>query len=903
MVEKVSSRPGSGQLLLIGLLVVVGGVALLLFGGSGEAPAFAGARDERAQASGHERSGTQPGASEANSLEVRTDSRSEVEGSGPTLRNEGADACFVVAGRCVDDAGRPLDAVAVSGVFDRVGGGGEHWLQDDDDDATSPETRTDDSGHFELRFRAAGRGEVSLDFEREGLLPVWLYSFRKDTLPGSRLELGDVRMTAGQRLTGRVVDTEGRPVVGAEVELWSESDEIPFEGWDGQVGDGRFETLTDGRGSFQMPDPVPPGEYYVHIPHRRVLRPLGDLVLAGGADPEPLQIVVSTQTGDAAREPISGRVVDSAGQPLSSVRISTGSNGRSHDNCYTRADGSFELRSRRDTRDAVGLFAARDGFVGWSADVPMPWGTRDVQIVLAPGARLTLVVTDARDGSPVERFGYELDGESRYSASRVSDRAGGREEFEPLTPGPLAVRVIAPLASGLIDPVGTRLDLQSDQELHVALLPRLEQLVEVVDQEGLAVADLVVQWVEYPDDATLEPLAAVSWVGDLSVAEIEEQPRLVASARTDRSGLARLSGVAGERSVAIRIPGPGCVPAVVMRPGLPDPEVPLQIVVARGASLVVDFGPEDVLAELRERAASDPDFDWEDVAFGVGLLRAEPLGDAEPRGVLPGDVGDLPFPFPSGRRVTLTGVPAGLWQVHIGWGNQDWSRSWPVGSPLRLDGAQTRRVRIGLDELRQQRLHVRALVNGQPVAAADVYCSRRTDGEVDEDDEDDSRSGETGADGTISFLVPPGTWVVSAWSNRADWDEVEVEVDRTSEARVELTCNRATRAIRVLRPDGSPLAWSDALDAEAEQGYPSIACTDDAGRSVLSGEPGVVTLRIPRAPFSVDGDAAWERFQERHPEVDDAARWIELGTFELRAGDDPSELLLRLPPEWAELPR
>ena len=61
MVEKVSRRSGAGQLLLIGLLLLSGCVALLMLGGSGDAPAFAGARAAAAEAPGQERSGALPG--------------------------------------------------------------------------------------------------------------------------------------------------------------------------------------------------------------------------------------------------------------------------------------------------------------------------------------------------------------------------------------------------------------------------------------------------------------------------------------------------------------------------------------------------------------------------------------------------------------------------------------------------------------------------------------------------------------------------------------------------------------------------------------------------------------------------------------------------------------------------
>ncbi len=87
------------------------------------------------------------------------------------------------------------------------------WAHDFYDNLPIGRTRTDANGRFSLTGLAAG--SHVLIARKESLLPVVEPRVRLQA--GQIRDLGDLTLTSGEELWGRVVDTKGDPVLGAEV--------------------------------------------------------------------------------------------------------------------------------------------------------------------------------------------------------------------------------------------------------------------------------------------------------------------------------------------------------------------------------------------------------------------------------------------------------------------------------------------------------------------------------------------------------------------------------------------------------------------------------------------------------------------------------------------------------------
>jgi protocatechuate 3,4-dioxygenase beta subunit len=133
----------------------------------------------------------------------------------------------VVAGRAVDEFGRPVAGAEVRYLLARGGGPGgrrgggraiEWMLGDDgDDEAVArlvPVARTDASGAFTLERVPEGRVRVRVEAPRR--IPA--ESPQLDVKAGGRFDAGVLQLSLGATLSGRVLDRHGAPISGAQVE-------------------------------------------------------------------------------------------------------------------------------------------------------------------------------------------------------------------------------------------------------------------------------------------------------------------------------------------------------------------------------------------------------------------------------------------------------------------------------------------------------------------------------------------------------------------------------------------------------------------------------------------------------------------------------------------------------------
>jgi large repetitive protein len=319
-----------------------------------------------------------------------------------------------IAGRVVDaDSARPLGGVR---VVARVAGGGAHVA------------RSGPDGRYAVR--GLPPRSVRLSAEDERFVP---WSRMVAAVAGEETAR-DVPLVLGATLAGRVVDEEGAPIEGAEVQVLR-GGENPFQSFVRRM-EGASAGLRSGRDGTFRATRLPPGEgLRLDVRHDEYEeRAVGGISLAPGATRSGLVVVL--RRGLSVR----GVVRDDEGRPLAGVEVTLSRSmtfraGRGGAQVTllgatapprreTGPDGRFEFRGLK-SGDYT-LSARRPGFARASVD-PVNVGEGEpgepVVLTLRPGVTISGFLRD-RSGA----------GASGWS---VSARAAGQEGPGVFGPGAL----------------------------------------------------------------------------------------------------------------------------------------------------------------------------------------------------------------------------------------------------------------------------------------------------------------------------------------------------------------------------------------------------------------------------------------------------------------------------------
>jgi hypothetical protein len=227
---------------------------------------------------------------------------------------------------------------------------------------------------------------------------------------GAVVDLGDVAMSRGQRLRGRVQDADGR-AVGAIVSLRGMP--LPLRA-DSAAGDTlSARTLADG--SFEFASAVPPGTWRLTAEGEGWMLEHPEAVEIHEREaPPPLLITMR------ALAAIEGRVVDESGVPVArayvSVREPRGDYGEAD---WTDAEGRFVIHQRNRDGSPVSLRVEAKGFLPREFPAPLDWGAREVVLQVSRGRAVTLQVVEKDGGAPVLAYGV------RSAAGPAGTRLGG----------------------------------------------------------------------------------------------------------------------------------------------------------------------------------------------------------------------------------------------------------------------------------------------------------------------------------------------------------------------------------------------------------------------------------------------------------------------------------------------
>ncbi|MEM7351176.1 MAG: carboxypeptidase regulatory-like domain-containing protein, partial [Acidobacteriota bacterium] len=271
-----------------------------------------------------------------------------------------------------------------------------------------------EDGRFELL--GIHPGDVRLTAKASGFAEATL---RLQLDEGDRLEDLTLELRQGARVTGRVLDYRGAPVVGARVTVGRQESENEWSG---------TSTTTDGDGRFRLGDrPLGPSE--VSARHPGFGTTSVEIVLSSGDNPVDLVLASSLQ--------VAGRVVDTAGKPIPRARLQlewrSGSSATTTSR-QTEADGlfAFELEGPGD----YAISAKKEGLAEVTRQLTVGRESiRGLELVLHDGAAIAGTVLGL---SPEERGRVIIRASSRSTddgSQTTTIDADGRFRVTGLTPG------------------------------------------------------------------------------------------------------------------------------------------------------------------------------------------------------------------------------------------------------------------------------------------------------------------------------------------------------------------------------------------------------------------------------------------------------------------------------------
>lgn len=348
-------------------------------------------------------------------------------------------AALELAGRVVDPGGQPLPGVRLELEPEPLGWSTGEWVPQDQETSEgghpqwtprrlSPSADRKARTHRDGGFRFAPVAPdvaYRLKIEHVGFAPLerMIGPLRRGDDPRPL----DIVLSPGLRLTGTVVDPDGRAVRGAGVAL--------------RPGDGATEV--DATGRFVIRD-LAPG--MVHL-----------AVTAQGFAPTGLPAIElrpgqpALDLGELVLEPEStlpGRVVDPDGRPVAGARVWARRSGgvalaASEHEVESDAEGRFEILGL-DAGARLHLRVRHPDFQEVKLHGRLGAGGRPLELTLHPGIRVHGRVLRS-DGSPVAEAKVTAgpSAERLGGVGEVATDADGRFELTPQAPGKIVLRAIA----------------------------------------------------------------------------------------------------------------------------------------------------------------------------------------------------------------------------------------------------------------------------------------------------------------------------------------------------------------------------------------------------------------------------------------------------------------------------
>ncbi|HYC79292.1 MAG TPA: hypothetical protein VEI02_16865, partial [Planctomycetota bacterium] len=520
-------------------------------------------------------------------------------------RAEAVEAPAVVRGRCVDaETGAPLAGCSVTlrgwpGNEERLSEyvarrGKVAWTD-------PPALTTGADGRFDLRFAPPPpyqfMTEIAAD-DRVEMTARW-----HQVAPGATADLGDVPMARGTRIRGRVVDADGVPqanvALQANLESTPSSDPAPWSGHQFRCG---------ADGAFTYEKRLSAGRYVVRPPVGATsIEPDGFTVAAEESE----KVLEFKITRAGATDVITGTVVDDSGAPVARafIDVSRSRGVVERRLVESKRDGAFAAeRGDADPTVPVTLTATLDGYESATTEAPIPWGAKDVKLVMRRGGAIELLVLDGDAGKPLEEYGVRCFPSRETSPTRRSEMSRLREAGAH--PGGLCrvrgvVRgthwlIVEPLDEDRLPSAPHRFeasDTGAPRQV-ITVFRSVSRTVRVKRTDGTPVVGTSVELVRRVTKEQVIDVGTPACSVDGFVMNGCDRALLIGGGSTDGAGVFALRGPPRE-TLALRVLGPGH-PALV-RDVTFDAEDDLDVIVSGGATLTGKIGPPELLPQLHAR--------------------------------------------------------------------------------------------------------------------------------------------------------------------------------------------------------------------------------------------------------------------------------------------------------------
>jgi hypothetical protein len=713
------------------------------------------------------------------------------------------------------------------------------------------------------------------------------------------IDVGDVRMTAGTELRGRVVTPDGSPAAAVPIHA-----DLAQEGVPRGVMTARYiyQFASKADGTFRSSD-MPAGRFNIRLgkDEWELVGPQGFEIAAGEREHE-LEIQVRKP---AETEAIAGIVVDDAGNPVAKAHIDYEPMVMERRRIVqTESDGTFRIqRSPKATKDPVLITARRDGYESGRTETRYSWGATDAKVVLKRGLGIDIVVRDGDQGGPLERYGVRC-----RNSSELSSNAGALRERGAHPGGILRLTgVLRGRQYLIIEPEGPewlpskpRVFEMTDQGAppqDITVWRSIKKTVRVKTAAGAPVAgtnvEIVRQVGEPPVDEFMRavPIAEVLSLSEGVVAQ------LMSKGTTGDDGAVELLAPPRE-PLFLRALGPGHAP--VLREVTIDPAGgDLELVVPKGATLMGTIRPSEFVKQLE----AEPPRGRGGPRQGITLRRRD-----DSRAEFPLAFAVVPIAADATFRVE--GVPPGTWDVLLRYyeslGESSGHVAWHIIGRVDLADGDERRETFDLSRLVKSEVEGVVTLDGKPCANAKVsLLADRSDG-GDRDSSMLSKQGiALGPDGRFKTTVWPATYrmvlfgIEIAGRPREIYDSEILRAEPGQKIQRTFDLRTTVLKLRLLGSDGiAPAAKARIVVRFAYPGWLGGGeRTDEEGRAQIYGLPaGEATVQVWPKRLSTD-EAMMEFYRRPGPKsIDDVL--VNVGTITIAPPETSKTITLPASTEY-----
>lgn len=261
-------------------------------------------------------------------------------------------------------------------------------------------------------------------------------SGRFDIAPGQDIPSVDLRLGAGNTVYGQVIDTAGQPMVGVQVGL-----SINFQDLMGFGMSYGYPTTTNADGSFTISN-VSPGTYSAIAEAPGYHHAFEMFTMPADSDYYDLVIVVRPEEEGS----ISGHLADQDGNPIQNATVFASNYGAQITAwSQTDGDGAFNIEGLGGA-ESYAIRISAEGFVDQNHVGEYPVNSTDVEITLYRLGQIRGKVVDAATGIPIDRFEVRVARRYDPQQGEASYRRGIWEEFTSPTGEFLLTEVPSPAA-------------------------------------------------------------------------------------------------------------------------------------------------------------------------------------------------------------------------------------------------------------------------------------------------------------------------------------------------------------------------------------------------------------------------------------------------------------------------